>query len=153
MLPKPRWPNFIAVFCLFFSSRRRHTRFDCDWSSDVCSSDLAGDRSKDLLTHDRGARRGIEEQLRRQIGRTGLAAGEGALLDRRPRATGDGRAHLRTYRVRRGGAHHRAERGLSVQRVAEPVLLNQLDAAAREALMDALVNVDALQPAAGLTGG
>src|SRR2546430_7717125 len=25
---------------LFFSSRRRHTRFDCDWSSDVCSSDL-----------------------------------------------------------------------------------------------------------------
>src|SRR2546430_12408501 len=25
---------------MFFSSRRRHTRFDCDWSSDVCSSDL-----------------------------------------------------------------------------------------------------------------
>src|SRR5688572_31524064 len=30
-----------SVFLLFFfSSRRRHTRFDCDWSSDVCSSDL-----------------------------------------------------------------------------------------------------------------
>src|SRR2546427_4270875 len=28
------------VFFFFFSSRRRHTRFDCDWSSDVCSSDL-----------------------------------------------------------------------------------------------------------------
>src|SRR6266567_7076620 len=28
-------------FVFFFSSRRRHTRFDCDWSSDVCSSDLA----------------------------------------------------------------------------------------------------------------
>src|SRR2546430_7715953 len=27
--------------CFFFSSRRRHTRFDCDWSSDVCSSDLS----------------------------------------------------------------------------------------------------------------
>src|SRR5579862_5893321 len=25
----------------FFSSRRRHTRWNCDWSSDVCSSDLA----------------------------------------------------------------------------------------------------------------
>src|SRR5690606_39438413 len=25
-----------------FSSRRRHTRFSRDWSSDVCSSDLAG---------------------------------------------------------------------------------------------------------------
>src|SRR2546427_3722000 len=29
---------FVVFF--FFSSRRRHTRFDCDWSSDVCSSDL-----------------------------------------------------------------------------------------------------------------
>src|SRR3989440_6153595 len=31
--------------CLFFffSSRRRHTRSDRDWSSDVCSSDLAFD--------------------------------------------------------------------------------------------------------------
>src|SRR5260370_5823041 len=27
----------------FFSSRRRHTRFKCDWSSDVCSSDLTAD--------------------------------------------------------------------------------------------------------------
>src|SRR2546427_7791781 len=31
------WQEF---FFFFFSSRRRHTRFDCDWSSDVCSSDL-----------------------------------------------------------------------------------------------------------------
>src|SRR5207237_4801756 len=36
---------FIISSCLlciffFFSSRRRHTRFKCDWSSDVCSSDL-----------------------------------------------------------------------------------------------------------------
>src|SRR5689334_23921386 len=30
--------------CLFFfSSRRRHTRWNCDWSSDVCSSDLSLD--------------------------------------------------------------------------------------------------------------
>src|SRR5256886_9853643 len=29
------------IFFFFFSSRRRHTRFDCDWSSDVCSSDLS----------------------------------------------------------------------------------------------------------------
>src|SRR2546430_3866607 len=29
----------VSIF-FFFSSRRRHTRFDCDWSSDVCSSDL-----------------------------------------------------------------------------------------------------------------
>src|SRR2546430_6607694 len=30
----------------FFSSRRRHTRFDCDWSSDVCSSDLTEDHRR-----------------------------------------------------------------------------------------------------------
>src|SRR5882672_11763351 len=28
------------MFFFFFSSRRRHTRSLCDWSSDVCSSDL-----------------------------------------------------------------------------------------------------------------
>src|SRR5256886_7101844 len=33
--------HLIFVFFFFFSSRRRHTRFDCDWSSDVCSSDLS----------------------------------------------------------------------------------------------------------------
>src|SRR3989475_977388 len=35
-------------FFFFFSSRRRHTRFDCDWSSDVCSSDLTTARPDDL---------------------------------------------------------------------------------------------------------
>src|SRR2546427_4585947 len=32
----------------FFSSRRRHTRFDCDWSSDVCSSDLEQKKAEEL---------------------------------------------------------------------------------------------------------
>src|SRR5689334_24346849 len=31
----------VIFFSFFFSSRRRHTRLNCDWSSDVCSSDLA----------------------------------------------------------------------------------------------------------------
>src|SRR2546430_6958775 len=30
----------MSYILFFFSSRRRHTIFDCDWSSDVCSSDL-----------------------------------------------------------------------------------------------------------------
>src|SRR5436190_19397750 len=33
----------IFFFFFFFSSRRRHTRSLCDWSSDVCSSDLEAD--------------------------------------------------------------------------------------------------------------
>src|SRR5205085_9936659 len=43
----------------FFSSRRRHTRVDCDWSSDVCSSDLtlAGDEVVELRHAVRGGRR------------------------------------------------------------------------------------------------
>src|SRR2546430_6607328 len=32
--------GYCLLYFFFFSSRRRHTRFDCDWSSDVCSSDL-----------------------------------------------------------------------------------------------------------------
>src|SRR5689334_23950286 len=30
----------LSFWFFFFSSRRRHTRWNCDWSSDVCSSDL-----------------------------------------------------------------------------------------------------------------
>src|SRR5690625_6600409 len=41
-----RLVHFVPIFVLgpgffFFSSRRRHTRWPRDWSSDVCSSDLA----------------------------------------------------------------------------------------------------------------
>src|SRR3990167_9008561 len=39
---------FVMVFLFFFSSRRRHTRFDCDWSSDVCSSDLGAALPEDM---------------------------------------------------------------------------------------------------------
>src|SRR5690606_39875260 len=34
--------------CFFFSSRRRHTRFSRDWSSDVCSSDLTNFEKQDM---------------------------------------------------------------------------------------------------------
>src|SRR3712207_2622116 len=40
------WSGFLILnssFLFFFSSRRRHTRYWRDWSSDVCSSDLFGD--------------------------------------------------------------------------------------------------------------
>src|SRR2546430_7497274 len=62
------WEAWIATCIFFFSSRRRHTRFDCDWSSDVCSSDLADDAN--VLYHNdgkggfddvtRGSRVGVE---------------------------------------------------------------------------------------------
>src|SRR2546429_5319333 len=54
----------------FFSSRRRHTRCSRDWSSDVCSSDLATDRDTALA----GERRRLE----------GLAFGLTTLTDSAP---------------------------------------------------------------------
>src|SRR5256885_6609979 len=36
-------------FFFFFSSRRRHTRLQGDWSSDVCSSDLTGGGMQGVL--------------------------------------------------------------------------------------------------------
>src|SRR6266480_4414800 len=42
------------MFFFFFSSRRRHTRLTCDWSSDVCSSDLAPAAPIDRLQVIRG---------------------------------------------------------------------------------------------------
>src|SRR5690606_41066755 len=57
-----------ACLSFFFSSRRRHTRFSRDWSSDVCSSDLWGqDDELGLFApvqqqgreHDAGRKRGL----------------------------------------------------------------------------------------------
>src|SRR5690606_39538916 len=42
-----------------FSSRRRHTRFSRDWSSDVCSSDLLGFREHLLRALDRALTLGL----------------------------------------------------------------------------------------------
>src|SRR2546428_1341252 len=46
----------------FFSSRRRHTRCDRDWSSDVCSSDLAARSARS--DYARGRRVNLERALR-----------------------------------------------------------------------------------------
>src|SRR2546430_7624017 len=50
----------------FFSSRRRHTRFDCDWSSDVCSSDLLKD-SVDVLQQDKATRWYLRQQSKHVV--------------------------------------------------------------------------------------
>src|SRR5690242_19015576 len=55
--------------CFFFSSRRRHTRLTCDWSSDVCSSDLgyANPDKMCLYGHSNGG--GVADYLVTQTGR------------------------------------------------------------------------------------
>src|SRR3712207_2416814 len=39
----------MAIRVFFFSSRRRHTRYWRDWSSDVCSSDLTGRLTSEMV--------------------------------------------------------------------------------------------------------
>src|SRR5207302_3870988 len=66
------WDNWVpSVYFFFFSSRRRHTRFSRDWSSDVCSSDLLA-----VKPHQRAV--GIEDG-----GRIVKDAGRAPLEDRR----------------------------------------------------------------------
>src|SRR6266480_6224053 len=52
----------------FFSSRRRHTRLTCDWSSDVCSSDLPS-----------GASTGAHEAVELRDGDKNRYGGKGVL--------------------------------------------------------------------------
>src|SRR5690606_39716812 len=55
----------------FFSSRRRHTRFSRDWSSDVCSSDLIIVREFKPVTH-RGRPEGTIRRQRHVVNRKPL---------------------------------------------------------------------------------
>src|SRR3972149_6458545 len=49
VVPRLAGDRVAQLYFAFFSSRRRHTRLDCDWSSDVCSSDLeSADTSTNL---------------------------------------------------------------------------------------------------------
>src|SRR2546430_6018344 len=48
--------SYMLCLFFFFSSRRRHTRFDCDWSSDVCSSDLELSRDRQRRPHSAAGR-------------------------------------------------------------------------------------------------
>src|SRR5580693_9533154 len=62
-----------VVLPLFVSSRIRHTSWNCDWSSDVCSSDLyhrvLEEIERPLLSIALGATRGNQIRAAEQIGR------------------------------------------------------------------------------------
>src|SRR5690242_21550599 len=64
-------------FFFFFSSRRRHTRLTCDWSSDVCSSDLGDPLPHTRVRHDwdesdRAVRGGAARAVYRALRQGGL---------------------------------------------------------------------------------
>src|SRR5260370_16057958 len=77
----------LLTFVFFFSSRRRHTRFKCDWSSDVCSSDLKALIDSGSVPH--GTRLPATRELAGQLGlnRTTISAAY-ALLESEGLITG-----------------------------------------------------------------
>src|SRR2546430_11339781 len=66
----------------FFSSRRRHTRFDCDWSSDVCSSDLVAPPPGGGLTVEQQAPAGGALRRGQRVERCRAARHPGLLRER-----------------------------------------------------------------------
>src|SRR5207237_6789536 len=87
----------LAGRLFLYSRRRRHTRFKCDWSSDVCSSDLTGSFSEReaamYVAQDQGffRRYGLELTFVHvrsgPIGMAALAAGESQLHEEIGRAS------------------------------------------------------------------
>src|SRR5207237_4594314 len=61
----------VLYMYLFFSSRRRHTRFKCDWSSDVCSSDLVEGREDGVVLYLKSGKQLKTDILLWANGRTG----------------------------------------------------------------------------------
>src|SRR5215217_8841635 len=103
------------MFFFFFSSRRRHTRYWRDWSSDVCSSDLAW-RDRPLL--------GLTVSVKDLVQTQDLPTTRGSLLpNSRPRSDAPVVARLRRAGAIVVGKTTTSEYGWSastVGRVAPP---------------------------------
>src|SRR6266446_3746553 len=70
-------------YLFFFSSRRRHTRLQGDWSSDVCSSDLHGPLTpRPSSAAGRGSARAALKMMAGRVGPLVLDRRRGAGRDR-----------------------------------------------------------------------
>src|SRR5207237_3714776 len=103
-------------FLFFFSSRRRHTRFKCDWSSDVCSSDLCRRRRVRSSTYHVASSSAAELRVgRRQLqtrcrpGQATAARGAAQALTRDPYARSEERRVGKECRTRGGRVGWREE--------------------------------------------
>src|SRR5258707_2853500 len=84
------WFDFCVMVWFFFSSRRRHTRYWRDWSSDVCSSDLHLDPGEPRF------HRQLAERATEQVGHT-----EDQERDRENEADHEAVLHVDQLSVRR----------------------------------------------------
>src|SRR5690606_40409930 len=100
-------PGRCICLLFFFSSRRRHTSFSRDWSSDVCSSDLACETEQWLAGECRNY--GGDECSREQLAFNGDVDDTDAFRDHPTEGSEDkrseiGRAPCRESGWRLGGA-------------------------------------------------
>src|SRR5256886_11221560 len=112
----------VITSCIFITSRRRHTKFDCDWSSDVCSSDLA-QCARSWSGPLRGAVDGGADPLVRA-----------AAADVRHRGVDLGIARIGGLREQRGGRHDLARLAVAALRhiLRDPGLLDRVGAVGRQ---------------------
>src|SRR6266480_6336660 len=111
------------MLVFFFSSRRRHTRLTCDWSSDVCSSDLTLRRSPTQQPHtergplcDYGGCGGCDTQL---VGLVRSAHGISQRADASHRLYACRCAGMAECRSRRIGAQHLRATGNAALQVGD----------------------------------
>src|SRR3954463_129887 len=105
-----------------------------------------------LLAHHAHGMVDVDENLRRQVGRSRPAEREWPLLDECAGALAHGFADLSADEIGRGDADHRPERRLRLGRIAEHIGARQRRGALDEILEQALVDIDALDAATGLPG-
>src|SRR5438034_6450406 len=115
--------HYYIFYFFFFSSRRRHTRSLCDWSSDVCSSDLERPRVHDLpgearrepLREPAREREAVDHERRVAVHQLEQIARHARWMDR------DALVHLRLLRAERlvelrAHARHLGEPGAALAR-------------------------------------
>src|SRR5256885_15067463 len=111
-----------CLFFFFFSSRRRHTRLQGDWSSDVCSSDLAVIASQAHVP-DTAARSALWTLLRLGVGdgrgagwgRGEILGGGGLFKKKKKKGDDHDSCSSRTKGRCRGAKRRRGEIGLRPQ--------------------------------------
>src|SRR5256885_1796053 len=115
----------MLLFCFFFfSSRRRHTRLQGDWSSDVCSSDLG----REVMVLEAAEAIGTGTSSRNsEVIHAGIYYPEGSL---KARLCVEGRQRLYAYCGERGIAHQRCGKLIVATDAAQR---GQLQAIARKA--------------------
>src|SRR5690606_40806809 len=105
--------RLLCSWLFFFSSRRRHTRFSRDWSSDVCSSDLFAGGQLRHVEH--GAAKLLSSRGAAEVGHPADQQVARILRDVDPQAAG----HVGRSEERRVGKEGSARKQRDTQRRGE----------------------------------